>query len=209
MNKRIYRTIGIIAVVIILLTILIVIFARAGEVTLAWDANTEENLAGYKILVGQISRTTGAAKLVEDWCAENDIHTNDDQILSGPQCVAWWLTFCDDQKDQACHAYLFSYEREVDVGNVTEYVLTGIEKEKTYYLAAVAYDDENNESAYSIELSYIDYAAPMKPKKINGRPYMHLAIPIQLEKTDTLSEVIIDHQQYFLSIEDQNAKPRQ
>jgi len=39
----------------LLLTLMITVWAQAGQVTLAWDANTEPDLAGYKIHYGTAS----------------------------------------------------------------------------------------------------------------------------------------------------------
>ena len=74
---------------------------HGATVTLAWDANTEPDLAGYKIHYGTASH---------------------------------------------------DYSHSIDVGDVTEYTLEDLDDGVTYYLAATAYDSENNESAYSMEL---------------------------------------------------------
>lgn len=71
------------------------------SVTVAWDANTEPDLAGYNIYVG--------------------LNPGD-------------------------------YIRMDDVGDVNEYEITGLHPGTTYYLAATAYDEDENESAYSKEL---------------------------------------------------------
>ena len=63
--------------------------ASAATVTLAWDANTEPDLDGYKIYYGSSSR---------------------------------------------------NYSLNVDVGNVVEYTITGLQEGATYYFAAKAYD---------------------------------------------------------------------
>ena len=75
-------------------------YCHAAQVTLAWDANSEPEVAGYKLYSGPVSRT---------------------------------------------------YDRLVDVGNVTRYTVTGIEEGKTIYFAVTAYD-ATNESAFSEEL---------------------------------------------------------
>jgi hypothetical protein len=77
------------------------LIVHAATVTLAWDANTESDLAGYKIHYGTTSR---------------------------------------------------AYSHSIDVGNITEYTLTDLDEGVTYYLAATAYDIDNNQSAYSEEL---------------------------------------------------------
>jgi fibronectin type 3 domain-containing protein len=45
------------------------------------------------------------------------------------------------------------YDSPIDVGNQTEYTVTGLEEGHTYYFAATAYDTNGNESDYSTELS--------------------------------------------------------
>ena len=80
--------------------------AYGATVTLAWDANTESDLAGYKIYYGTNSRYT-----VSD-----------------------------------------AYSQSIDVGNTTQYTLADLDEGVTYYLAATAYDQDNNESDYSVEL---------------------------------------------------------
>ena len=115
----------------------------SGRVTLAWDANVEPDLAGYKILYGSKSRLeiTGA---IEAWCLAHE--------PSNAKCVEEWEAICKDENDRNCHAMLFGYDTIVDVKNVIEYELTGLEEGKTYYLAAIAYDEDKNESAFSKEL---------------------------------------------------------
>ncbi|MGD9323867.1 MAG: fibronectin type III domain-containing protein, partial [Desulfobacterales bacterium] len=74
---------------------------HGAEITLAWDANTEPDLAGYNIYFGTTSR---------------------------------------------------DYSEPINVGDVTEVTLTGFDEGGTYYFAATAYDEDDNESAYSEEL---------------------------------------------------------
>ncbi len=74
----------------------------SAQIKLAWDPNTEPDLAGYKIYWGKSSR---------------------------------------------------SYENSVDVGNVTQYTLTGLTAGETYFIAATAYNLSNNESDFSNEVS--------------------------------------------------------
>jgi hypothetical protein len=74
---------------------------HGAEITLAWDANTEPDLAGYNIYFGTASR---------------------------------------------------NYSEPINVGDVTEVTLTGFNDGGTYYFAATAYDEDDNESAYSEEL---------------------------------------------------------
>ena len=77
------------------------VLVHGAEVGLAWDANSEPDLAGYKIYYGTASG---------------------------------------------------NYSHSVDVGNITQYTLAGLSEGVTYYLAATAYDADDNESAYSVEL---------------------------------------------------------
>lgn len=87
----------------------------AGTLTLAWDANTEPDLAGYKIHYG---------------------------LSSG------------------------NYPNTIDVKNVNQYTVQDLTPGTTYYFAATAYDDSDNQSAYSIELSHTtsEESPPDKPK---------------------------------------------
>jgi hypothetical protein len=47
-----------------------------------------------------------------------------------------------------------NYSTSVDVGNTTEYTITGLNDGVTYYFAATAYDTSDNESDYSEEVIY-------------------------------------------------------
>ncbi len=71
------------------------------SVHLAWDANTEPSLSGYKLYYGKATR---------------------------------------------------NYSLSVDVGKVTDYVLTGVSEFNPIFFAVTAYDASRNESAYSEEL---------------------------------------------------------
>ncbi|MBN2354678.1 fibronectin type III domain-containing protein, partial [candidate division KSB1 bacterium] len=85
--------------------LLLVVFlteAPAGSLLITWAANTEADLAGYRIYYG----------------IESSNYT--------------------DMKD---------------VGNVTSYVLDGLEVGQTYYIVVTAYDFNNNESAPSLQVS--------------------------------------------------------
>jgi hypothetical protein len=129
-----------------------------GEVTLAWDANTEEDLAGYKIYSGAVSRKVDTTVKMEQWCEEHE--------PSNANCVTEWEAICKDKSDQACHSLLHGYDRIEDVGKVTEYTLTNLERGKTYYLAATAYDDKRNESSFSEELVHTVTGVVGPPKKV-------------------------------------------
>jgi hypothetical protein len=82
-------------------TAVVVTVVRA-VVQLAWDANAEADLAGYKVYVG---------------------------LAPG------------------------NYFTSIDVGNVTNYTVTGLEAGRLYYFAVTAYDQDGNESSHSNEVS--------------------------------------------------------
>jgi hypothetical protein len=77
------------------------IFLLVVSVHLAWDANTEPAVGGYKLYYGKATR---------------------------------------------------NYSLSVDVGKVTDYVLTGVLEDEPIFFAVTAYDANRNESAYSEEL---------------------------------------------------------
>lgn len=89
----------------------------AGEITLAWDANTEPDLAGYNIY----------------WGLESGRYDGTVDVGSISTCA----TPYDPFKIECC-----------------EITLTGFELGKTYYFVATAYDEDDNESGYSEELTY-------------------------------------------------------
>ena len=76
----------------------------AATVELSWQANTETDLAGYKIYYG--SSSSGVYSII------------------------------------------------IDVGNVTQYQISGLNIGNTYYFAVSAYDENGNESEFSTEVSY-------------------------------------------------------
>lgn len=84
------------------------------SVTVAWDANTEPDIAGYIVYWGNGSR---------------------------------------------------SYDRSVDVGNVTQYTITGLQDLQTYYFAVRAYNTEGLQSAYSAEVTK---SIPRNPDLVVG-----------------------------------------
>jgi len=47
-----------------------------------------------------------------------------------------------------------SYSTSVDVGNTTQAILSGLDEGKTYYFAAIAYNANGKESAFSNEVNY-------------------------------------------------------
>ncbi len=76
---------------------------HSADVTLAWDANSESDLAGYILYYGT---TSGI------------------------------------------------YTANIDVGNITQHTLTGLQNGATYYFAVTAYNLYDYESIYSKELAY-------------------------------------------------------
>jgi hypothetical protein len=76
----------------------------ASALTLAWGANGEDDLAGYKVYYGTQSK---------------------------------------------------AYDSTIDVGNVSQYTVRGLEPEIRYYLALTAYDSSRNESDFSAEVSAV------------------------------------------------------
>ena len=103
--------------IMIVLAALAVLFiavpAFAGDVTLMWDANTETDLAGYKIYykVAQGGEPYDGTGITEG-------------------------------------------DSPIDVGNVTEFDLTGLDlKNNNYYFVATAYNTSGFESGYSNEVT--------------------------------------------------------
>jgi chitodextrinase len=91
-----------VACVLIAICLLTPALSSAAQVTLAWDANTDPNITGYKLYYGTSSR---------------------------------------------------SYQFSVDVGKLTNYVVTGLQQGVTYYFAATDYNVSGYESSFSNEVS--------------------------------------------------------
>jgi len=133
-----------------------------GSVTVAWDANTEPDLAGYKIYVGKTSRFATQTDVIKKWCDENE--------PKNEKCVEQWLEICKTE-DKACHSMLYGYDTVIEVGNVLEYTITGLEEGVTYFLAATAYDTDDNESAFSKELVHtLGYFKPNTASGFSHKP---------------------------------------
>ena len=81
------------------------------DITLAWDANTEPNLAGYMVYYD----TDGSGAPYDG-----------DDAVEG--------------------------ESPIDVGDLTEFTLSGLSDGQVYFFAVTAYNDENLESGYSNEV---------------------------------------------------------
>ena len=153
---------------------------KTGTVTVAWDPNTEPDLAGYKIFYGSESRKAQTTAIA-DWCLEHE-PTNE-------KCVQEWLDVCkarDAADDPACHTMLYDYDVTLDMvedpagrdpgctapydpfkAECCEYTITGLTRGATYYLAGIAYDQEGNQSAFSEELIHIVAVGnPASPEKL-------------------------------------------
>jgi len=91
----------------------------ASALTLAWDPNREDDLAGYKVYYGTRS---------------------------------------------------WDYDFVVDVGNVTQYTVTGLESDILYYFAATAYDTSGNESDFSDEVSGVPTDPTNAPPTADAGP---------------------------------------
>jgi len=152
-------------------------------VALAWDANVEPDLAGYKIYVGTASRKTADPAAMVAWCTAHE--------PTNTECLKQWQAVCKDAADQACHVYLFSYNRVEDVKNVVEYTLKGLELETPYYLAAMAYDKDGNTSLFSEELIHTAYGDPAAPGGIKGQAY--IPPPDELHVTKEQTAITFEH----------------
>jgi fibronectin type 3 domain-containing protein len=97
MKNSMYHKKSIFTLLILVFTLVLCQSALAAQIKLAWDANTESDLAGYKVYYGTSSK---------------------------------------------------SYSGSVDVGNVTSYALTGLNKGETYYISVSAYNTSGSESVY-------------------------------------------------------------
>jgi hypothetical protein len=80
----------------------------AYQLTLEWDSNVEQDLAGYIVYYGTTSR---------------------------------------------------DYKYDVDVGEETSCTISGLYSGVTYYFAVTAYDIDGNESPYSAEITYPNFAS--------------------------------------------------
>jgi hypothetical protein len=90
--------------------------------TLAWDANTEADLKGYRIYESKTSGTYASWK-IEIKCPPNDTSCCEYRLGPMPKGVYYWV--------------------------------------------ATAFDADNNESAYSIELTHTFKSCVSKPKRLS------------------------------------------
>jgi len=118
------------------------------DLTLAWDVNTEPDLAGYKLYY-----KTGS---------------------SGPPYAGTGAAEGDSP---------------IDVFNLTQFTIHGLENGVTYYFVVTAYDSENNQSGYSNEVIYdADYGKP-----IGGYTVDHVIPEAQISQSTTGNGVITIH----------------
>lgn len=140
--------------------------AEPGSVTVAWDANTEPDLEGYKIHTGAVSRMADTATKMEQWCAEHE--------PTNTKCVEEWQAICKDKEDQACHSMLHGYDYVHDVKNVNEYRIVNLREGTRYFLAATAYDLDKNESLYSDELDHtVGFRQPGQGNGLRYKDIVH------------------------------------
>lgn len=167
--KYLLAVLIIIAVVLLITVVLGKKKSYAGEVILAWDANEEKILKGYKLFYGASSRF-GLVGQIQAWCAAH-------AAINEPRntkCEQEWQDICKPSGagDVACHPMLFSYDTVVNVKNVTEYTLEGLEEGRKYFFALTTYDGDKDheQSRYSEELTHlVEYARPGGPGGIEKR----------------------------------------
>lgn len=164
-----------IAILIILYLLIYEWVHAGGAVDLAWDANTESDLDGYKIYYGETSRfgPIDPKPIIDAVVAEK---CKDLVGTLYDECKDSWEQYCScnewnegkttcidipDPPDPLCTYQFFDYDGVVDVGDVTQYTLTGLKKGTKYFLGATAYDKDKNESKFSTELEHD--VAPMSP----------------------------------------------
>ena len=63
----------------------------------------------------------------------------------------------------------YGYDTVIEVGNVLEYTIKGLEEGVTYFLAATAYETDDNKSAFSKELVH----TPGYSKPETARGFSH------------------------------------
>ena len=119
-------------------------FAFAGSATLSWNANTEPDLAGYKIYYGTSAKTG------------TNPGSGTNQPL--PKCgLCGYSTSIDVAK--------------TSTPSSPSYTINNLTNNTTYYFSISAYDTSNNESAFSSQVSkLISKSADLDKDGIVGTP---------------------------------------
>jgi hypothetical protein len=84
--------------------------------------------------------------------------------------LAWSTNIESDLAGYKVYSGLNSgnYDQAADVGDVTEFTLSGLEKGTVYYIAISAYDTSGNESGLSLEVNAVarDLSVPSAPANL-------------------------------------------
>ena len=119
------------------------------DVTLAWEASVSENVSGYKIYYGPMSRfdpSLDPVKILAE--LQKKCGSKPTQ-----KCLDSWANYCK-APDLLCDYDFFDYDTVIDVGNVLTHTLNL--PEGHYFIAASAYNDDKPypEGRFSIELDH-------------------------------------------------------
>lgn len=87
----------IIIAITILFTLIAVSYVSADEVTLAWDANIEENLAGYRVYRAEVQGTTSTAWM---FVADTTETTYTDNVEATKSYI-WYVTAYNTEGEES------------------------------------------------------------------------------------------------------------